>query len=91
MSKPFTFDMLFLWDKNDPLSNLEVISHVILANVQTQNYKGVGEKIVLTNRCVTFRELEWEIEKLHRELEQVKENGRQHFAALDDFRNSKTA
>ncbi len=59
MSKPFTFDMLFLWDKNDPLSNLEVISHVILANVQTQNYKGVGEKIVLTNRCVTFRELEW--------------------------------
>ncbi len=36
MSKPFTFDMLFLWDKNDPLSTLEVISHVILANVQTK-------------------------------------------------------
>ena len=91
MSEPFTLDLLFLWDKSDPMAYLDAWSHVTLRAVQSQDYKGIGEKIVLTNRCATLRELEWEIDRLHRELEQVREAARRRYAELEEHRRAKTA
>jgi hypothetical protein len=91
MSDPFTLDLLFLWDKNDPMAYLEAWSHITLRNVQLQDYKETGEKIVLTNRCVTLRELEVEIDRLHRELEQVREIARKRYGELEAFKNAKSA
>jgi hypothetical protein len=33
MSDPFTLDLLFLWDKNDPIAYLEAWSYITLRNV----------------------------------------------------------
>jgi hypothetical protein len=81
-----SFGLLFLWNKQQPLANLDAIAHVSVQSHSKGGYEGHEDAILLTSQCVTLKELEYEIDRLKGELEDVREAARKKFASLGEFK-----
>jgi hypothetical protein len=84
-----TFDLLFLWDKEDRMANRDAIAHVCLGHHSSgANYKGHEDAILLTQQCMTLSEFDHHIARLKRELDDVTKKARKKFAELEEFRKA---
>jgi len=90
MTKPITFELLFGWYPDDKLSPLYATARIALRDpiFHAANFPGHEDDITLTCDCASFREVEVQVDRLHRELDQVLNIARQKFSERDAFRKS---
>jgi|SRR5579864_4372395 len=81
-----TFALLFDWNPKDELAPLDADAQIVLKDRIA--FKGRDGRIAITNLCATVRELEVQVDRLHRELEEVLNAGRQKFHDRDRYRES---
>lgn len=73
-----TFKLLFLAPKEDEA--VGAVAHVQVQVSASIEYYGVLKEGLLTNRCMTYCELDEEIERLKRELDKIKKRAKAKFA-----------
>lgn len=79
-----TFALLFSWNPEDELAPLDAEAEIFLKPDIYFNAR--NGRIAITNVCVNLRELEVQVDRLHRELDEVLEKGRRKFAERDRSR-----
>lgn len=78
----FTFDLLFLKPKKGDLPG-PAISEIYLKSSSKSDYRGIPKDLTLiTRRCMSIGELEYEIDRLKAELEKIKIKARKEYAAF---------
>lgn len=75
-----SLDLLFLGMPKDALPG-PALSHVSLKSWGRAEYKGVADVPLITPQCVSERELEYEIDRLHKELEVIRTAAKRKYAA----------
>jgi hypothetical protein len=77
MSALDTFGLIFLDDSKSGLHHAP-ITHVALNSSSKHEY---SDAPVLTPQCITFRELEYQIDRLKDELDEIKAQAKRRFAS----------
>lgn len=76
-----TFDLLFLASRPGHMPH-RPIAHVYVKSSSRNDYSGRGsDKILIGAECVSLREIEYEIEQLKKDLDQVKKTAARKYAA----------
>ena len=76
-----TFDLLFLASTPGKMPH-RPIAHVYVKSSSRNAYGGKGkDKILIGAACVSLREIEYEIEQLKRDLDEVKKKAARKYAA----------
>ena len=76
-----TFDLLFLASTPGEMPH-RPIAHLYVKRSSRNEYGGKGkDKILIGAECVSLREVEYEIEQLKRDLEEVKKKAARKYAA----------
>lgn len=76
-----TFDLLFLASTPGNMRH-RPIAHVFVKSSMRNDYGGKGKnKVLIGAECVSLRELEREIERLKRELDEVTKKAARTYAA----------
>jgi hypothetical protein len=83
-SEPRNFGLLFLAEEEYPAADFGTSAEVYLRSFTRAEY----DKVTVTLRCGTFLEFEREIDRLHAELEHLREAARRKFAQLQGFEQS---
>jgi hypothetical protein len=81
-----TFALLFNWNPKDELAPLDADAEIVLKDDIV--FKGRDGRIAVTNVCANVRELEVQVDRLHRELDEVLNAGRRKFHERDRYRES---
>ncbi len=84
---PYTFDLLFSWNPKDELAPLDAEAEIVLKDDNITLHGRDGRRAI-TNRCATLRELEVQVDRLHKELDEVLASGQRKFAERDRLRES---
>lgn len=76
-----TFDLLFLTSTPGTMPH-RPIAHVYVKSSSRSDYGGKGkDKILIGAECVSLREIEYEIEQLKSDLDEVKKTAARKYAA----------
>ena len=76
-----TFDLLFLASAPGKMPH-HPIAHVYVKGSSRNDYGGKGkDKILIGAECVSLREIEYEIEQLKSDLDEVKKKAARKYAA----------
>ena len=55
------------------------IAQLCIRDSTRENYKGEENTVFVSQKCATFKELEYAIDQLHKELDAIKAEGRRQF------------
>jgi len=83
-AEPKNLGLLFLSKEEYSAASFGVSAEIYLRSFARAEY----DKVTLTLRCGNFVELGQEIDRLHSELEHLREMARRKFAELDGFEKS---
>lgn len=85
---PYTFGLLFQSNGEDPSAVLEARANVYLCLSPPASGEGWEDKILISQQCLTVRELRHEIDRLQKELEHLWHVGRRRFSELENLKKS---
>ena len=82
MKKTHSLDLLFITPSEGDLPS-PARSHVYIKNSMVPGYRGGFNPSVITADCETFEELQYQVDRLQKELEAILKSGRAKYAAYD--------
>lgn len=82
MKKTHSLDLLFITPSEGDLPS-PARSHVYIKNSMVPGYRGGFNPSVITADCETFEELQYQVDRLQKELEAILKSGRGKYAAHD--------
>ncbi len=83
-AEPKNFGLLFLSEEEFPAADLGASAEIYLRSFTRAEY----DKVTVTLRCGTITDFEQEIERLHKELEHLRETARRKFAERERLEKS---
>lgn len=90
MTVPWTFGLLFQRNTDGPESDCRATADVYLCSYTHATYKGHEDKITVSRQCVTLAEFGREIDRMQKELEQLRHVARRKFSELEESNRSQT-
>lgn len=87
----YSLDLLFLAPQSPDVESQSgpPISHVYVKHFTTHDYRTVGKDLpLITPRCLSFGEFDAQIDRLQKELEDIRESARRRYGKYKEERQA---